>query len=95
MLFYSAARHTRLTAAYSGRLARGIPNRLSELVEASGTIEPYPYQAYLLKPVAQATRAAGRIDLASVWAGQGAPLLRHHHAPELYAALVSEAERLI
>ncbi|MEA2234183.1 MAG: nitronate monooxygenase [Solirubrobacteraceae bacterium] len=37
------ARRTRLTRAYSGRLARGIPNRLMQQLTRDSAIEPYPY----------------------------------------------------
>jgi nitronate monooxygenase len=95
LLFSRAARHTRLTRAFSGRLARGIPNRpMSELVD-SGAIEPYPYQGYLLKPVIDAARSQGRTDLYSLWSGQAAPLLRHHHAGELMEAFVEGADQLL
>lgn len=95
LLFGRAARHTQLTRAFSGRLARGIPNRpMSELAE-SGAIEPYPYQGYLLKPVVDAARRQGRTDLYSLWSGQAAPLLRHHHARELFEALVDGVDQLL
>lgn len=82
------SRHTRLTRAYSGRLARGIPNRLMEELTASGAIEPYPYQGYLLGPLVTAARNQGRTDVVALWSGQGAALLEHHRAADLYAALV-------
>jgi nitronate monooxygenase len=95
LLFSRAARHTQLTRAFSGRLARGIPNRpMSELAE-SGAIEPYPYQGYLLKPIIDAARSQGRTDLYSLWSSQAAPLLRHHHAGELFEALVDGADQLL
>jgi nitronate monooxygenase len=75
------ARRTTLTRAFSGRLARGIPNRLTDGV----AFEPYPYQSYLLAPVLR----AGRTDLAAMWCGQGAPLLAHRSATDLFAALIS------
>ena len=95
LLFSRAARQTRLTRAFSGRLARGIPNRpMSELAECAA-IEPYPYQGYLLKPVVDAARGEGRTDLYSLWSGQAAPLLRHHHAGELFEALIDGTDHLL
>jgi nitronate monooxygenase len=87
LLFGAAARRTRLTRAFTGRLARGIPNRLSEELVAADAIAPYPYQRHLLGPAARAARAAGRTDVVSLWAGQGSPLLRHRRAGELVGAL--------
>jgi len=89
------ARHTRLTRAYSGRLARGIPNRLMEELTRDGAIEPYPYQGHLLKPVLAAARAQGRTDVVALWSGQAAPILKHRRATELYTALVDGTEHLL
>jgi nitronate monooxygenase len=91
-LLGGAARRTTLTRAYSGRLARGIPNRLvAELTDP----EPYPYQGHLLRPVLAKAREQGRTDVVALWAGQGASLLRDRRAAELYAALVDGADRLL
>jgi nitronate monooxygenase len=81
------ARRTTLTRAFSGRLARGIPNRLCDGV----AFEPYPYQSYLLRPILQAARA----DLVAMWCGQGAPLLGHRSAAALVAALAAGADQLV
>lgn len=89
------ARRTRLTRAYSGRLARGIPNRLMDELTIDGAIEPYPYQGYLLKPVLDAARAQGRTDVVALWSGQAAAVVEHHEASTLYAALVDGTERLL
>lgn len=89
MLRDPAARHTRLTRAYSGRLARGIPNRLMEELSAGGTIEPYPYQGHLLAPVLAAARAQGRTDVVALWSGQAATLTEHRHARDLFASLLA------
>ena len=72
----AGARRTTLTRAFSGRLARGIPNRLTELAAH----EPYPYQGRLLAPLTGT-------DLAAMWCGQAAPLLEHRSAAALFAAL--------
>ena len=85
----------RLTRALSGRLARGLPNRLMEHLTADGFIEPYPYQGYLLAPILSAARDQGRTDVVAMWAGQASPLLAHRHAGELYAALVDGTEDLL
>lgn len=94
LLFSTAARRTRLTRAYSGRLARGIPNRLMDDLPELGT-QPYPYQGYLLGPVTAAARAEGRAELTSLWAGQIAPMLRHRDAKVLFDSLVSGVKRLV
>lgn len=76
--------HTRLTRAYSGRLARGIPNRAMDVVERDrSAIAPYPLQQYLMAPL----RAAGGTDASSLWAGQATSQVSYSHAAEFFAEL--------
>ncbi|MGH8077214.1 MAG: NAD(P)H-dependent flavin oxidoreductase [Lysobacter sp.] len=90
-LFTDAARDTALTRAFTGRLARGIRNRFVEQMEAEGTaIFPYPIQRWFTASFRQAAVAQGRSDLLALWAGQAAPLLRHHRATELFDDLVRQ-----
>ena len=89
------ARRTTLTRAFSGRLARGIPNELLGRLTADGAIEPYPYQSYFLAPVLAAARAQGRTDVVAMWSGQATPLLEHRSAATLYAALTDGTDHLL
>ena len=90
-LFSPAAADTALTRTFSGRLARGMRNRL--LREGTTlTPAPYPAQNWLMGELKRAAFAAGRSDLGSLWCGQAAPLLRHHHAAKLFADLVAQSE---
>ncbi len=69
------AGHTALTKGFTGRLARGIHNRLLEELKRKGTaILPYPLQRILVRNLAIAAEAAGRSDLLPLWAGQSANL---------------------
>jgi nitronate monooxygenase len=73
-------RNTRLTRAYTGRLARALATEL-ELDE----IAPFPYQAWLMRPLVTAH-----------WAGQSAPLVQpDRSAVELLEQLVDDAARLL
>ena len=92
MLLDGGARRTTLTRAFSGRLARGVPNRLMAELEE---VEPYPYQGYLLRPVLAAARAQGRTDVVALWAGQATSLLRERRAADLYDAVVSGTDAVI
>lgn len=95
-LFSAAARDTVLTRAFSGRLARGIRNRLSEdLARHAGDFAPYPVQVWLTGSFKAAAIAQGKGDLISLWAGQIAPLLRQRHAEELFNDLVRETEETL
>jgi nitronate monooxygenase len=69
------AGHTALTKGFTGRLARGIHNRLLEELNQAGTaILPYPLQRRLVRNLAISAEAAGRSDLLPLWAGQSANL---------------------
>lgn len=88
-LFSDAARHTALTRVFSGRLARGIGNRL---VRDGGELPvlPYPAQNWFMGQLKSAAIEAGNPELMSLWSGQSAPLLRQHRARELFESLVEE-----
>jgi len=93
-LFSADARRTTLTRAFTGRLARGIHNRFIDAMSgAQPAIAPYPVHQWLVGRFREAAVAAGRADLMSLWAGQGAPLLRHRHARPLMESLVAETDR--
>jgi nitronate monooxygenase len=69
------AAHTGLTRGFTGRLARGIRNRLMEELNRSGTEAlPYPLQRGLVRNLSIAAEAGGRADLLPLWAGQSASL---------------------
>ena len=91
-LFSDRARHTALTGAWTGRLARAIRTDFSERMAVSD-VAPYPAQNWLTSGLRTAAIAQGRADFVAVYAGQAAPLLRHRKASELFGALVSETER--
>ncbi len=96
MLFSETAQRTALTRAFSGRLARGIHNQfVDDWAPRSGELLPYPVQGWFTGGLRKAAIEQERADLMSLWAGQGAPLLRHHTATELFSALVREANALL
>ena len=67
--------HTGLTRGFSGRLARGIENRLlREFNEQAPEILPYPLKRGIVRDLAVAAEAAGRPDWLPLWAGQSAGL---------------------
>jgi nitronate monooxygenase len=85
------AGHTGLTRGFTGRLARGIRNRLMEELNREGTaILPYPLQRALVRNLSVAAEAAGRADLMPLWAGQSATLSIGTDAPTLLSALVDD-----
>ncbi|MGX1162456.1 nitronate monooxygenase [Arthrobacter sp. SLBN-100] len=88
-----AAAHTVLTRTLSGRLARGIPNRIIRDLEEAGTVAPFPVQNWLTGRFRPQAAAQGNTDLMSLWAGQSAPLLRFDTAAEVLAELLAGAGR--
>jgi nitronate monooxygenase len=84
---------TVLTRAVTGRLARGIPNRLIRLVEEAGIVLPFPAQGWLLGPVRGEALARGLGDLQSLWAGQAASLARLGDAQDVFAELAAGVPR--
>ncbi|GGH64187.1 2-nitropropane dioxygenase [Comamonas phosphati] len=82
---------TGITAAISGRPARGMVNRLHLLGRDYGPALPgYPMVYDAGKALHQAAAAQGSSDYAAHWAGQGAPLARAMPAADLVATLARE-----
>ena len=85
-----------LTRGFTGRLARGIHNRLLEKLNQIGAeVLPYPLQRALVRNVATAAEAAGRADLVPLWAGQSAPLARFSAVTELLSSLVEQVPEVL
>ncbi len=90
------AGNTGLTRGFTGRLARGIRNRLMEELNRNGTdFLPYPLQRGLVRNVSVAAEAAGRADLMPLWAGQSARLSTSTDASAFLNTLIEEVERRI
>ncbi|WP_296947808.1 nitronate monooxygenase family protein [uncultured Massilia sp.] len=84
---------TRLSAAISGRPARGIATRLMAHGDAPGSPAPadYPVAYDAAKQLHAAATKAGIHEFGAYWAGQGAPLARALPAAELVRVLGREA----
>lgn len=95
-LWGEEAETTVVTRAFSGRAARGIPNRMSRELGPSGEgLAPFPVQGWLAGRIkAEAVRREDP-ELMSLWAGQGAPLIRHHRAADVVAAIEHDVDRLL
>jgi len=95
-LFSADARRTTLTRAFTGRLARSIHNGFIDAMHARHPgYSPYPVHSWFMAYLRGAALAAGRTDMSSFWAGQGAPLLRYHRARELLEFLAADTARVI
>src|SRR5712692_5746900 len=89
------ARHTALTKGFTGRLARGVYNRLLEELNWPGTeILPYPLQRALVRNLAIPAEAAGRSDLMPLWAGQSANLFTCTDVMAFLTSLIEEISEI-
>jgi nitronate monooxygenase len=86
------ALRTGLTAAISGRSARGIVNRFHLEIGGPGApkIPDYPLPYHAGKVLAAAASAQGSQEFSVHWAGQAAALAREMPAAELVQVLVEE-----
>jgi nitronate monooxygenase len=85
----SGSVRTALTKGFTGRLARGIQNRLMDAVNSPGAaILPYPLQRQLARNVVVPAAKAERADLLQLWSGQNASSLTHSSATALLRELV-------
>ncbi len=87
--------HTALTKGFTGRLARGIHNRLMEELNRKGTeILPYPLQRGLVRNLSIPAEAACRSDLLPLWAGQSANLSTCTDISAFLNSLVEEVSEI-
>ena len=84
-----------MTRLFSGRPARGIPNRLiRELAAHEAEVPPYPVQNALMLPIRQAAAARGQAD--SSTCGPGRRLRSPgRRALAYFRALVVDTERAL
>ncbi|KIG10648.1 NAD(P)H-dependent flavin oxidoreductase [Caballeronia concitans] len=92
-----AANHTTFTSAISGRMARGLVNKFTDLgrrVDAPRNPD-YPITYDAGKALHAAAKAKGDFGYGAQWAGQAAALAREMPAAELMARLVAELDESI
>ena len=83
-------RPTGLTRAFSGRLARGIVNRLQAEHTADAPFA-YPEIHHLTAPLRAQARKDGDADLINLWAGEAHELAESLPAAEVVARLAADA----
>jgi nitronate monooxygenase len=94
-LLSGQAKQTALTRGFTGRLARGIKNRLlDELNQKDIEILPYPLQRALVRNLSIPAEKAGRPELLPLWAGQSANLSRCTDVRTLLDTLVNEISEI-
>ena len=94
-LLSGQAKQTALTRGFTGRLARGIKNRLlDELNQNNIEILPYPLQRALVRHLSIPAEKAGRPELLPLWAGQSANLSQCTNVRALLDELVKESSEI-
>lgn len=86
----ATAQPTGLTRAFSGRLARGIVNRLQAEHSADAPLA-YPEVHHITAPLRAEARQAGDPELINLWAGEAHELAVERPAAEIVAELASDA----
>jgi nitronate monooxygenase len=89
------AEYTLLTRAFSGRSARGIPNRVTAELRDPDDIAPYPFQNAQTRDIRTAAAAQGNPEFLSLWAGQAARLARPGPAAQIVERLAREAREAL
>lgn len=87
-----AGQDTVLTAAFSGRWARGLDNAFTQALAplvAAGQLPDFPIPNALTRPLRQAAARAGDAQALSLWAGQALGLARPGPAAQIVARLAA------
>ena len=93
-LLASDGSDTAVTAAFSGRPARGVRNRY--MTEMSGaTLAEFPLMNPLTGPLRAASAKAGSGEMMSMWSGQAVGLNREAGTAEIIEDLAREALALL
>jgi nitronate monooxygenase len=86
---------TALSQGFTGRLARGLENRLLQTLNRGGVdILPYPLQRGLVRELTALADSAGQSELALMWAGQSAGLSRTQDATQFLSELVADVAEI-
>ncbi|MGD6956661.1 NAD(P)H-dependent flavin oxidoreductase [Rossellomorea aquimaris] len=92
----SSETHTVITAAFSGKPARGIENRFTrEMQEFECLLPPYPIQNALTKKLRKEAGIQGVPEFMSMWSGQSPRLSRDIYTKELLVSIVTEVDETL
>lgn len=91
LLFSDAAKYTTLTRAFTGRLGRGLVNRITtEMAKEEKPFLPFPLQTSFMSSLRSAALEQQKLDMVFFWGGQIAPILKHTRATALMQSLIQE-----
>lgn len=96
MLFSDAARYTTLTRAFTGRLGRGLANRvIKDLSGREKELLPFPLQSSFMSSLRKEAIDREKWDMVFFWGGQISPVLKHTKAGKLMKSLLEETAALV
>ncbi|HEX3768604.1 MAG TPA: nitronate monooxygenase, partial [Puia sp.] len=91
LLFSDASNYTELTRAFTGRLGRGLRNRITANMSGRETeVLPFPLQSRFTGSLREAAIEQKKWELIFVWGGQIASVLKHRKAADLMNALIND-----
>ena len=91
LLFSDQAKYSVLTRAFSGRLGRGLMNRIAgDMKDKEKDLLPFPLQRLFMGALRQRAIDQKKWELILVWSGQIASLLTHRVAADLMNALITD-----
>jgi nitronate monooxygenase len=96
MLFSDSAKYTTLSRAFTGRLGRGITNRLlKDVAGKEKQLFPFPFQTTFMSTLRKAALDQEKWDMMMFWSGQIAPVLKHRKATALMQSLIEETSKIV
>lgn len=95
-LLTAGSHPTRLTRGITGRYARGLENRLMELVQdVQAAVPAYPVQNALTSGIRAAAARMNQTEFMSLWAGMGVSRARGMGAAQLVQTLITEMQAAV
>ncbi len=96
LLLESTDESTRLTTAFTGRMARSLKNAfLVEMEKDNFFIPEFPIQSALVKDIREAAQRQNNPDYMSLWAGQASRLCQNKPAAQLFNELIAEVKEIL
>lgn len=87
---------TVLTRTFSGKLGRALKNRfVAELQQAEEYLPGFPVQHGLTSPIRKRAAELDKVELMSMWAGQGCAMIRDLPADMLLQEWIEQTEKLL
>lgn len=95
MLLSDASKYSSLSRAFTGRLGRGMSNKITkDLIGKEESALPFPLQSHFMTGLRIAALEQEQSELIFFWGGQIAPILHHTKAAALMQSLIEETSAI-